>query len=50
MAALDFGELGSGPVGENLEGLVRLIRGQLGLTVARMGRGDGAVAKKNTSI
>lgn len=39
MATLDFGELGSKPAGENLEGLVRLIGERLGLTVSWTGRG-----------
>lgn len=39
MATLDFGELGSKPAGETLEGLVRLIGERLGLTVSWSGRG-----------
>ncbi|WP_454648444.1 restriction endonuclease [Bradyrhizobium liaoningense] len=39
MAILDFHELSSKPVGETLEGLVRLIGERLGVTVAWTGRG-----------
>lgn len=39
MATLDFSELGSKPVGETFEGLVRLIGERLGFTVSWTGRG-----------